>query len=212
MTLPFFRSLIPLASLLPGRLGSSARAALAQVHADPHGAAAVLLRDVAISPVLDRGWLPCLHHDGHGCPECRGGPALGYLTAPEDAASWSVRANRARFWAARTIVDVERRALHEQAAHAWVRVVEATEGEARTQAIDNAVRDFNEAGRKDEARELVLRYPMDAGEWALNHTGKVGRKVARKLCAKVILSEERRNAARIAPTIYLVELGEVEHE
>lgn len=209
MTLPVFRSLIPLADLLPGRLGSSVRAALAQARTDPDGAAAVLLRDVSISPVLDRGWLPCLHHDGHGCPECRGGPSPGYLTAPTDAASWSVRAHRARFWAARTLVVHERRTLHEQAAHAWVRVVELTTGPARTQAIDSAVRDFREAGQPEEARALVVEYAADAGEWALARTGKVGRKIASRRHA-VELSEARKQAARLGPTLHMIELDEVE--
>ena len=203
MILSFFRSLFPLRDLLTPRLGSMVAAAQAQVDADPHCAAATLLRDVQAAP--DDGRLPCLHHDGSACPECGGS---GHHAAPTDAASWEVRARRARYWTERNLEGYAVRACAREAGHAWVRVVELTTGEARSQAIDNAVRDFNRAALPEEARLVVVKYAADAGEWALQNTGKVGRKIARRKDALQRLGEEQREGARLAPTLHY--LGEVE--
>lgn len=200
MRFPTFLRLIRFAEVLPGALGLAVRSAVAQA-ADPSSAAAVLIHHVETAPVVPRDWLPCLHHDGFACAECKGGPALGYLQAPSDPASWSVRAQRARHWAARPGDVSAKRFLHAQAATAWGMVALLTTGRARTQAMDSAVRDWIAAGQMGEAQLIVLDYPDDAGPWALAQTGDVGESVYLRRAARAEMSQ-----ASLRPTAH--ELGD----
>lgn len=193
------------------------RRIISRAHALMHDAPEVAGALLTEATPAHRGMVPCLNHAGSRCIRCTrlDGIASGYLPEPVSAIGWTDRAHSIRLLAQRA-PSAERRAwLLSAAAEAWATAIPMAPPVSRGNLLDQAVRDYTDAGNPAEAAILLEEFAPYASDFACSllwtampdRTGAgVGERV--KLRAEALLAREEERRLRSAPLLYV----EVEHE
>lgn len=195
-------------------LRTAIRRALALLDGAPEVAGALLTE----ATPAHRGMVPCLDHAGRRCIHCakdeHGNPS-GYLPEPVSAVGWTDRAHGIRLLAQRAQTAERRAHLLSVAAEAWATAIPMAPPVSRGNLLDQAVRDYTDAGNEGEAATLLEEFSAYASDFACSllwtampdRTGAgVGERV--KLRAEALLAREEERRLRSAPLLYV----EVEHE